>query len=87
MPKWKSLLVIKAAEENEDDDGDDEDKEKMSTRTTKVNAKTITDVNGTTTGNSEGQVCVEKSVSKSKFPHRKTSFRSMTGRALSSTTT
>lgn len=52
-----------------------------------MNAKTITDVNGTTTDNSEGEACVEKSVSKSKFPHRKTSFRSMTGRALSSTTT
>lgn len=28
MPKWKSLIVIKTAEENENNDGDDEDKEK-----------------------------------------------------------
>lgn len=50
-------------------------KEKMSTRTTKMNAKTITDVNGATTGNSEGEAYVEKSVSKSKFPLRKNFFQ------------
>lgn len=40
-----------------------------------MNAKTITHVNGATTGNSEGEAYVEKSVSKSKFPLRKNFFQ------------